>query len=122
GGEVDRVHRGSFEREAGAAAMTAALAEGVAAGTLVFALSDVIAVGAMTAIRDAGRRVGEDIAVCGFDDVPVSRDVTPRLTTVHVPLSDLGEQAFRAVVDPEWTQPPAALEVVVRESTPGVAP
>lgn len=122
GGEVGRVHRGSFERESGAAAMAQALTEGVDAGTLVFALSDVIAVGAMTAIRDAGRRVGEDIAVCGFDDVPVSRDVTPRLTTVHVPLSDLGEQAFRAIVDPEWTQPPAALEVIVRESTPGVTP
>ncbi|MEE2814553.1 MAG: LacI family DNA-binding transcriptional regulator [Actinomycetota bacterium] len=122
GGEVGRVHRGSFERESGAAAMAQALTEGVDAGTLVFALSDVIAVGAMTAIRDAGRRVGEDIAVCGFDDVPVSRDVTPRLTTLHVPLIDLGEQAFRAIVDPEWAQPPAALEVIVRESTPGVAP
>ncbi|MFJ4046285.1 LacI family DNA-binding transcriptional regulator [Microbacterium sp. NPDC089987] len=121
GGGVDRVHRGSFERESGAAAMAAALAEGVDVGTLVFALSDVIAVGAMTAIRDAGRRVGDDIAVCGFDDVPVSSDVTPRLTTVHVPLSELGEHAFRAVVDREWTQPPAGLEVLVRESTPGVS-
>ena len=99
--------------------MTEALADGVDAGTLVFALSDVVAVGAMTAIRDGGRMVGDDIAVCGFDDVPVSRDVTPRLTTVRVPLSDLGFEAFRATVDAEWQQPALDLEVVVRESTPG---
>lgn len=101
--------------------MAAALADGVDAGTLVVALSDVVAVGAMTAIRDAGRSVGADIAVCGFDDVPVSRDVTPRLTTVRVPLSDLGYQAFRAAVDTEWEQESAELKVLVRESTPGVA-
>lgn len=119
GGELERVYRGSFERESGAASMTEALADGVDAGTLVFALSDVVAVGAMTAIRDGGRTVGDDIAVCGFDDVPVSRDVTPRLTTVRVPLSDLGFEAFRATVDAEWQQPALELEVVVRESTPG---
>ena len=120
GGAVERVYRGTFERDSGAASMTAALADGVDAGTLVFSLSDVVAVGAMTAIRDGGRSVGDDIAVCGFDDVPVSRDVTPRLTTVRVPLSDLGYEAFRATVDAEWQQSPLELEVVVRESTPGV--
>lgn len=121
GGEISRVYRGTFERESGAASMTAALADGVDEGTLVFALSDVVAIGAMTAIRDAGRTVGADIAVCGFDDVPVSRDVTPQLTTVHVPLSDLGYQAFRATVDAEWEQPAIELEVLVRASTPGFA-
>ncbi len=118
GGEILRIHRGGFERESGAEMMAAALAEGVEPGTLVFALSDVVAIGAMTAIRDGGRTVGEDIAVCGFDDVPVSRDVTPQLTTVRVPLSDLGYQAFRAAVDGEWTQSEAPLEVLVRASTP----
>ncbi|BDZ40445.1 LacI family DNA-binding transcriptional regulator [Microbacterium suwonense] len=120
GGEVVRVHRGAFQRESGAAVMADALKEGVDEGTLVFALSDVIAIGAMTAIREAGRTVGADIAVCGFDDVPVSRDVSPQLTTVHVPLSELGYQAFRATVDADWTQPALDLEVLVRDSTPGV--
>ncbi|HTN55457.1 MAG TPA: LacI family DNA-binding transcriptional regulator [Microbacterium sp.] len=119
-GEILRVYRGTFERESGAASMTAALADGVDESTLVFALSDVVAIGAMTAIRDAGRTVGSDIAVCGFDDVPVSRDVTPQLSTVHVPLSDLGYQAFRATVDAEWEQPATELEVLVRASTPGL--
>jgi len=121
GGEVVRVHRGTFERESGTASMTEALAAGVEPGTLIFALSDVVAIGAMTAIRDAGRTVGEDIAVCGFDDVPVSRDVTPQLTTVRVPLSELGYQAFRATVADEWEQPPLEIEVLVRDSTPGIA-
>ncbi|GAA3939487.1 LacI family DNA-binding transcriptional regulator [Microbacterium soli] len=120
GGELSRVYRGTFERESGAASMTRALADGVPSETLVFALSDVVAIGAMTAIRDAGRAVGADIAVCGFDDVPASRDVSPRLTTVGVPLRDLGYQAFRATVDAEWQQPEMRLEVLVRESTPGL--
>ncbi|MFD5226302.1 LacI family DNA-binding transcriptional regulator [Microbacterium sp. NPDC058342] len=118
GGEVRRVYRGTFERESGAACMTAALTDGVEPGTLVFALSDIVAIGAMTAIREAGRSVGDDIAVCGFDDVPVSRDVTPQLSTVRVPLSELGYQAFRATVDAEWHPATAELEVLVRESTP----
>ncbi|WP_309128244.1 LacI family DNA-binding transcriptional regulator [Microbacterium sp.] len=121
GGEVERVYRGTFERESGAESMARALADGIEPGTLVFALSDVVAIGAMTAVRDAGRAVGADIAVCGFDDVPVSRDVTPQLTTVRVPLSDLGYQAFRATVDAEWQQEPAELEVLLRDSTPGIA-
>jgi LacI family transcriptional regulator len=53
--------------------------------------------------------------------VPVSRDVTPQLTTVRVPLSELGYQAFRATVADEWEQPPMEIEVLVRDSTPGIA-
>lgn len=118
GGSADRVYRSGFARESGASAMAQALADGVEPGTLVFGLSDVVAIGAMGAIRDAGRTVGSDIAVCGFDDVPASQDVTPALTTVRVPLTEIGYQAFRATVDDDWTQAPLELEVVVRASTP----
>ena len=121
-GAVERTYRGTFERESGAASMAQALADGVDAGTLVFTLSDVVAIGAMKAIREAGRIVGADIAVTGFDDVPVSRDVTPQLTTVRVPLSEYGYQAFRATVDVEWEQPAMELDVLVRDSTPAVIP
>ncbi len=120
GGALQRIHRGGFRRESGEETMAAALADGIEPGTLVFAISDVVAIGAMTAIRDAGREIGPDIAVCGFDDVPSSLDVTPALTTVHVPLADVGYQAFRATVDPEWVPMPLPVDVVVRESTPGV--
>lgn len=118
GGTADRVYRSGFARESGATAMAAALADGIEPGTLVFGMSDVVAIGAMAAIRDAGREIGSDIAICGFDDVPVSLDVTPPLTTVHVPLTEVGYQAFRATVDEDWTQTPLDLEVIVRESTP----
>ncbi len=119
GGTIDRVYRGGFAREDGAGLMHQALRDGVDEGTLVFALSDIVAIGALTAIREAGRSVGDDIAVTGFDDVPVSRDVSPQITTVRVPLSELGYQAFRATVDEEWVQADAPLEVIVRASTPG---
>lgn len=120
GGAIDRIQRGTFERESGYASMARALADGVEPGTLVFGMSDVIAIGAMAAIRDAGRELGADIAVCGFDDVPASLDVTPPLTTVRVPLTDVGYQAFRATVDADWEPVPLPLEVVVRASTPRV--
>ena len=120
GGTVVGVRRGDFRRESGTADMAAALLDGVPAGTVVFAISDVVAIGAMSAIRDSGREVGVDIAVCGFDDVPASSDVAPALTTVRVPLSEVGYQAFRATVDADWQQSPLPLEVVVRASTPGI--
>ncbi len=117
---MESVRRGDFRRESGAAGMAAALADGVPAGTLVFAISDVVAIGAMSAIREAGREIGADIAVCGFDDVPASSDVSPALTTVRVPLTEVGYQAFRATVDADWEQSPLPIEVVVRASTPAI--
>ena len=101
--------RGGFAREAGYSLMTEALKRGVEPGTLVFGVSDVVAIGALSAIRDAGREPGTDIAVAGFDDIPTSRDVRPDLTTVHVPLEDLGYRALRAVIDPDWTGDAAPL-------------
>lgn len=118
GGSVERIERGDFRRESGYESMARVLRDGVAPGTLVFGMSDVVAIGAMSAVRDAGREIGADIAVCGFDDVPSSVDVTPQLTTVRVPLSDVGYQAFRATVDEEWSAEPLSLEVIVRDSTP----
>jgi len=100
--------------------MSDALEQGVEPGTLVFGMSDVVAIGAMAAIRDAGREIGSDIAVCGFDDVPSSSDVSPALTTVRVPFSEVGYQAFRATVNADWEQAPLPLEVTVRASTPGL--
>ncbi|MCR2783486.1 MULTISPECIES: LacI family DNA-binding transcriptional regulator [unclassified Microbacterium] len=118
GGGTPRVYRGDFSRASGAELMTAALADGVAAGTVVFGVSDVVAIGAMSAVRDAGREPGTDIAFAGFDDIPTSRDVTPALSTVAVPLADVGLETFRAATDPDWTPQPLRLEVRLRDSTP----
>jgi LacI family transcriptional regulator len=123
GGIVRGVHRGGFTRDAGYAVAEELLARGVAPGTLIFGISDVVAIGIMSAVRDAGRRVGADVAVAGFDDIATGRDIRPGLTTVRVPLEDLGYRALQAVTAAEWdaSQSPLPLEVVVRGSTPSRA-
>ncbi|MDJ1114292.1 LacI family DNA-binding transcriptional regulator [Microbacterium dauci] len=121
GGEAPRIYRGGFSREAGRAAMAEALADGVATGTVVFGISDVVAIGALSAARDAGREPGGDIAFAGFDDIPTGRDVTPALTTVRVPLEEVGYQAFRAATDLEWAPAPIGFDVLLRDSTPALA-
>ncbi|MDE0546640.1 LacI family DNA-binding transcriptional regulator [Microbacterium sp. C7(2022)] len=120
GGTVDRVVRGGFTRDAGYEIGAQLLAEGLAEGTLIFGVSDVVAIGIMSAIRDAGRSVGSDIAVAGFDDIATGRDIRPGLTTVRVPLEELGYRLLHAVVDEEWdaAASPLALEVIIRGSTP----
>jgi LacI family transcriptional regulator len=61
--------------------------------TALFAANDAMAVGALSALRECGIRVPDDIAVVGFDDIPVARYLTPPLTTVHLGISTLGERA-----------------------------
>lgn len=119
-GDVVRVHRGGLTRESARASMSEALAVGVEPGTVVFGVTDVVAIGAMSMLREAGRVVGDDVALCGFDDIPTSRDVTPGLTTVRVPLEEVGFRALRAAVDDRWdpVADPFALEVLLRDSTP----
>jgi LacI family transcriptional regulator len=119
GGRIERILRGDFSRDSGRQLADAALAAGIAPGTLVFGISDVVAIGALTALRAAGREIGTDIALAGFDDIPTSRDVTPGLTTVRVPLEEVGYRALRAAIDEEWAAGEVlGLEVVLRESTP----
>ena len=120
GGTVRDVVRAGFTRDAGYDAASRLLAGDLAPGTLIFGISDVVAIGAMSAVRDAGRQVGADIAVAGFDDIATGRDVRPGLTTVHVPLEDLGYRALHASTDAEWDadEPALPLEVIVRGSTP----
>jgi LacI family transcriptional regulator len=65
----------------------------------VFAANDAMAIGALSAFRDAGLHVPVDIAVGGFDDVPMARFMSPPLTSVHVANSDLGVQAMTTLLD-----------------------
>jgi LacI family transcriptional regulator len=60
----------------------------------VFAANDAMALGCLLALREAGLRVPEDIALAGFDDVPLAQFVQPALTTVRVPTRSLGEEAL----------------------------
>jgi diguanylate cyclase (GGDEF)-like protein len=67
--------------------------------TAVVASNDNSAVGAMQAIRDAGLRVPADVAVIGFDDQPIGMAQVPSLTSVHVPLTLIGEMALVTMMD-----------------------
>lgn len=53
----------------------------------------------MKAIREAGKRVPEDISVIGIDDIEVARYVSPMLTTVRIPIQDMGYIAVKTLVD-----------------------
>jgi LacI family transcriptional regulator len=118
----------AFTRDGGYSAMTA-LIERSGAGApsgraghlpeLVFAVNDVMAVGAMAAVRDAGLSVPDDVAVAGFDDIHTLRDVTPGLTTVRIPLAEIGALATDLALGRSG-QADARVrgEVVLRESTP----
>jgi DNA-binding LacI/PurR family transcriptional regulator len=58
--------------------------------TAVFVASDVVAIGAILAIKEAGLRIPTDIAVVGFDDIPLAEFYDPPLTTIHLPAFGLG--------------------------------
>jgi DNA-binding LacI/PurR family transcriptional regulator len=67
--------------------------------TAAFVASDVVALGAMAAIREAGLRVPDDISIVGFDDVPLAAYFDPPLTTVRLPAHDLGRAVGSALLD-----------------------
>ncbi|HEY8206457.1 MAG TPA: LacI family DNA-binding transcriptional regulator [Myxococcaceae bacterium] len=90
----------------------------------VFAANDVLAIGCLVAFREAGVRVPEDVAVAGFDDIPLSSLVSPALTTMRVHIAELGRSALEHMMacleDPKGTRPIARRlvpEVVVRDSS-----
>ena len=108
----------AFTRDGGYQAMTELIDRGLDA-TCVFAVTDVMAIGAYAALRDRGLTVPDDVSVAGFDDIPVVRDLTPPLTTVALPLEELGEQAMRLALEsrPGTREVRLAGDVVVRAST-----
>lgn len=91
--------------------------------TGIVAVSDDLAVGAIQAITEAGRRVPDDISVVGMDDIPLATATRPRLTTVRVNLSELGRNAAQlllAMIDGsvgDTRRLVLPTELVVRESS-----
>jgi LacI family transcriptional regulator len=102
---------GDFTRESGYDA-AGRLLDARAGFTAIFAVNDLAAVGAMARLKERGLRVPEDVSVVGFDDVPVARDVTPALTTVSVPMVEMGRQSMRLAL-----RDPGAPHEVVRLET-----
>lgn len=67
--------------------------------TAVFCASDTMAMGALLALQQAGVAVPKDLAVVGFDDLPLSKYTVPPLTTVHQPISEKGRWAANLLID-----------------------
>ncbi|MEO9080266.1 MAG: LacI family DNA-binding transcriptional regulator [Rhodanobacter sp.] len=89
----------------------------------VFAANDMMAVGCLAAFKDAGLSVPQDIALAGFDDIPIARYVTPALSTVRVRIADFGRLALERLAaglehpehEPSVTDT-LGFEIVVRET------
>ncbi|TLM87433.1 LacI family DNA-binding transcriptional regulator [Pseudarthrobacter sp. NamE5] len=91
----------------------------------IFAVNDVMAIGASAALRAEGLRIPRDATIAGFDDIETLRDFRPALSTVRLPLEDIGRLATRATApgagnsggQEEDTVPPVSGEVTLRRST-----
>jgi DNA-binding LacI/PurR family transcriptional regulator len=90
---------GDFTRESGAAAMRHLLADDPSLDA-VFAANDLMAIGALHALRRTGRRVPDDVAVVGFDDIEAARYTDPPLTTMHHPVTEQANAMVRLLLTP----------------------
>jgi LacI family transcriptional regulator len=92
--------------------------------TALFCFNDLVAVGALQACEELKRRVPEDLAIVGHDDIPVAALVSPTLTTCRVPRYELGARAVNALLERlrdcpgECNQSVLQPELVIRESAP----
>jgi DNA-binding LacI/PurR family transcriptional regulator len=91
--------------------------------TAIIACSDVLAFGVMQAAQDAGVRIGRDLAVVGFDDIPMAAHINPPLTTVRQPIYDIGVQLASLSIEHLRGESDRAIqkliepELIIREST-----
>jgi LacI family transcriptional regulator len=119
--EPARVRRGSSTIDGGYE-VTRELLTACPELTALFAYNDLMAVGALRASQELGRRVPEDCAIVGFDDTAVAAVTTPTLTTVRVDKRELGRRAVERLLEmidhPNQTYPSLVLppELVVRQS------
>jgi LacI family transcriptional regulator len=116
------VRYGAFTPQSGEAAMMGLLSV-TPRPTAVFVASDAVALGALQAIRRRGLRVPHDIALVGFDDIPLAGFIDPPLTTVRLPAAGLGWGAadllIRLITAEETIRNPNVIletELVVRAS------
>ena len=116
-----RIVTSPFSREGAIAALQRVLRTG-GRPDCIFAVTDVMAVGAMTTLREWELMPGTDVAVAGFDDIEMLQDVTPSLSTVALPLAEIGARALELALDEsgedEALTSPVSGRVVLRDSTP----
>ncbi|MEV4343799.1 LacI family DNA-binding transcriptional regulator [Actinoplanes sp. NPDC049596] len=115
-GVTIRVAHSDFTRDGGEA-ITASLLASDPSLTAIAALNDSMAVGALAAMRAANR----PLSIIGFDDMPIARDVTPALTSIRLPLTELGERAMTLALNPAPDNLPRTehvrAELILRDST-----
>ena len=114
-----QVREGRFNR-AQAEQATEDLLSAVPRLTAIFALNDVMAIGVLACLRKRGVSVPGEVSVVGFDDIPVAADLCPALTTVRVPMAEIGRRAFALALEPPAKRlrtERLATELVVRQST-----
>jgi LacI family transcriptional regulator len=94
--------------------------------TAIFAANDSMAIGALSALRVSGIAVPEEMAVAGFDDIPLARYMDPPLSSVHVPICDLGAKAVTLLLhgithknDHARRRERVSTKLVIRRSTAG---
>lgn len=97
-GLTQRVIAGDFHEASGIAAAEALL-EDIDAVDGVFAANDMMALGVLVTLRRGGITVPEQVAIGGFDDIPLARMVTPALTTMRVAIADIGSRAVARLTD-----------------------
>lgn len=114
------IAHGDYTHDSGVAAMTQ-LFEKNEKIDAIFAANDLMALGAMSVIKDRGLRIPEDISIVGFDDTLVSQTSRPPLTTIRQDIAGLGEAAAELMIAQlAGTNPKPRLlptELVVRETT-----
>jgi LacI family transcriptional regulator len=121
GGAVaaDQLVEADFSQDGGYNATVELLDRGLTS-TVLFCASDVMAIGALQALRERGIRVPEELSVVGFDDIPIVRQLTPALSTVALPLEEMGEQVMSMALGPPSAEPRvhvAPATVVLRGTT-----
>ena len=119
-GDVAVVHSG-FTRDGAIAAMTDLGPERLRGVQMIYAISDVMALGTLSVLRDWGVSVPGDVALAGFNDIETLKDVVPGITTVRLPLLEMGGTAVEVVLREDSGPPVERLlpaEVIVRASTP----
>lgn len=90
--------QGDFTEDSGYEAARKLLANRSHRPRAIFAANDAMAFGALSALREAGVGVPDEIAVAGFDDIPIARHMSPPLSSVHVPIAELAERATEILI------------------------
>jgi len=92
--------------------------------TAIFAANDSMAIGALSALRESGVDIPGEMAVAGFDDIPLARYMDPPLSSVHVPICELGARAVELLLhgithknDHQRRRERVSTELVIRRST-----